>query len=182
MAKLQLIGNYKKRQITKDANGLPVLDPITNLPVSKVVSMWRYGLVEATPKELADYKKFKNQDGDYYREEQGVPIYITSDYQGKTCNIRSYTTDEGRIGFVLDTTELDELTALAEKFPALAGGIQAQQMAIMQSGKRLEMKELSSTDEGEDDAPEDKEVKDEKPVKVGADAGEGDEEQEEGDL
>lgn len=186
MAKLQLIGNYKKRQITKDATGLPVLDPVTNVPMSKVVSMWRYGLIEATPKELADYKKFKNQDGDYYREEQGVPIYITSDYQGKTCNIRSYTNDEGRIGFVLDTTELDELTALAEKFPALAGGIQAQQMAIMQSGKRLEMKELSSTDEGGDDEPENNEVKNEKPEKVGADAGDGsgtgDEEQEEGEL
>jgi hypothetical protein len=151
MAKLQLIGNYKKRQVTKDANGLPVLNPVTNLPESKLMTMWRYGLVEATPQELADYKKFKNQDGDYYREEAGVPIYITSDYQGKTCNVRSYTNDEGRIGFVLDTTEMDELSALAEKFPALAGGLQAQQMAMMQAGTRLKLKELSSTDEGGDD-------------------------------
>jgi len=148
--KLKLINGYEKARIIKDVNGLPVLNEVTNKPLTEVVTMWRYGIMDASPKELAMYKQFKRQDGtDYYKvltTPEGkpqliggkeVPLYHTSTHMGKEKQLSYYVKEDGKIGFAADNTELLELKAQAIKYPALASAIQMQMQALENQGGRL---------------------------------------------
>lgn len=134
--KLKLIQTYKKLSNLKDASGMPVVE--NGVPKRVRKTMFRYGIVGATPEQIALYKRFKNQDGtNYYREEAGVPIYVSSEFLGNEVPLNHYTTAEGKVGFTVDSTEVDSLMAMAEKFPALAGSISLQIQGILMSGNRL---------------------------------------------
>lgn len=148
--KLKLINGYEKARIIKDANGLPILNEVTNKPLTEIVTMWRYGIMEATPKEIAMYKQFKRQDGtDYYKvltTPEGkpqlvggkeVPLYHTSTHMGKEKQLSYYVKEDGKIGFAADNTEMLELKAQAIKYPALANAIQMQMQAMENQGGRL---------------------------------------------
>lgn len=146
MAKLKLINTYKKLSNVVDANGLPVVE--NGLPKRVLRTMYRYGIVGATPQELVMYKRFRNQDGtNYYREENGIPLYHSREFLGNEAELKSYTREDGKVGFSVDSTEVDTLTAMAEKFPHLAAGIATQIAQLMLSGGRLELN--SSTKEEE---------------------------------
>jgi hypothetical protein len=148
--KLKLINGYEKARIIKNDLGLPVVDELTNKPVTQVVTMWRYGVVDATPKEIAMYKQFKRQDGkDYYNvlkdqdnnprlvNGKEVPLYHTSTHMGKEKTLSYYVKEDGRIGFAADNTELLELKEMANKYPALAASLQMQMMSMETQGSRL---------------------------------------------
>jgi len=148
--KLKLINGYEKARVIKNDLGLPVVDELTNKPVTQVVTMWRYGIVDATPKEIAMYKQFKRQDGkDYYNvlkdqdnnprlvNGKEVPLYHTSTHMGKEKTLSYYVKEDGRIGFAADNTELLELKEMANKYPALAASLQMQMMTMETQGSRL---------------------------------------------
>jgi len=148
--KLKLINGYEKARVIKNDLGLPVVDELTNKPVTQVVTMWRYGVVDATPKEIAMYKQFKRQDGkDYYNvlkdqdnnprlvNGKEVPLYHTSTHMGKEKTLSYYVKEDGRIGFAADNTELLELKEMANKYPALAASLQMQMMSMETQGSRL---------------------------------------------
>lgn len=159
--KLKLINGYEKAFVIKNDLGLPVVDELTNKPVTQRVTMWRYGVVDAKPNEIAMYKQFKRQDGkDYYsilKDENNkpilingkeVPLYHTSTHMGKEKTLSYYVKEDGRIGFAADNTELLELKAMAEKYPALAASLQMQMMTMETQGSRLILN--SSEDENGD--------------------------------
>jgi len=135
--KVQLINSYKKLS-TVTENGLPVLE---NGVAKKVLrTMFRYGIVGATPDELGLYKRFKNQDGtNYYREEKGVPLFHSREYIGTEAKLNHYVREDGKIGFSVDSTEVDTLQAMAEKFPHLAQTLATQIAALMMSGSILQL-------------------------------------------
>lgn len=150
MAKLKIINTYKKLSTVVDANGLPVVE--NGLPKRTLRTMFRYGIVDATPQEIALYKRFKNQDGtNYYREEKGIPLYHAREFLGNECKLTSYTREDGKIGFTVDSTEIDTLTSMAEKFPHLAAGISTQIAALMLSGSRLELDPVEKEEFEEED-------------------------------
>jgi hypothetical protein len=138
MAKLKLINTYKKLSNVVDASGMPVVE--NGLPKRVLRTMYRYGIVSATPEELAMYKKFKNQEGtNYYREEKGVPLYHSREFLGNETTLQGYVREDGKVGFSVDSTEVDTLTAMAEKFPHLSAGIATQIAQLMLSGGRLQL-------------------------------------------
>lgn len=140
--KVQLINSYKKLSTVTDSNGLPVVE---NGAVKKVLrTMFRYGVVGASPEELSLYKRFKNQDGtNYYREENGVPLFHSREFIGNEAKLNHYVREDGKIGFSVNSTEVDALQAMAEKFPHLAQTLALQISAIMLSGNTLDMGEIS---------------------------------------
>lgn len=170
--KLKLINGYEKARILKNDLGLPVVDELTNRPVTQVVTMWRYGVIDATPKEIAMYKQFKRQDGkDYYTvlkdqdsnpklvNGKEVPLYHTGTHMGKEKTLSYYVKEDGRIGFAADNTELLELKEMANKYPALAASLQMQMMTMETQGSRLILSSVedeigSSEVEVEEETPE----------------------------
>jgi hypothetical protein len=154
--KMQLIKSYKKPSTITDANGLPVLDTVTGRPLTKLRTMFRYAVVDATPKELAMYKRFRNQDGvDYYREAKlkdgrTVPVYISSEYHGNSVTIDAYDREDGRVGFSVDTTDTDIYASLAEQNPAQAAALQAVVVQMKLADKRAELFNDESTVSEED--------------------------------
>ena len=155
--KLNLINSYPKFRVTKDAQGLPVLDKETGKEKGQLVKMFRYALLDATPAEIALYKKFKTQDGaNYYRESTEIingkkrPLWH-GEYLGKEVTLRSYVRTDGKIGFSADTTEVDELMALAAKFPDMADTLHAKVVNLQLSGKRIILDETNQDDEEQEE-------------------------------
>lgn len=152
--KVQLINSYKKLSGVTE-NGLPVLDAQGN-QVKRVKTMFRYGIVGATPAELSAYKRFKSQDGtNYYREENRIPLFHSTEFLGREASLTQYTREDGRIGFSVNTTEVDTLQAMAQKYPEMAGTFAAQISAIMLSGTTLNLDKIAA-----DQDPEEEEVDD----------------------
>jgi hypothetical protein len=143
--KVQLINSYKKLSTVTDSNGLPVVE---NGAAKKVLrTMFRYGIVGATPEEITLYKRFKNQEGtNYYREENGVPLFHSREFIGNEAKLNHYVREDGKIGFSVNSTEVDALQAMAEKFPHLAQTLALQISAIMLSGNTLDMGEIAIND------------------------------------
>jgi hypothetical protein len=143
--KVQLINSYKKLSTVTDSNGLPVVE---NGAAKKVLrTMFRYGVVGATPEEITLYKRFKNQEGtNYYREENGVPLFHSREFIGNEAKLNHYVREDGKIGFSVNSTEVDALQAMAEKFPHLAQTLALQISAIMLSGNTLDMGEIAIND------------------------------------
>jgi hypothetical protein len=143
--KVQLINSYKKLSTVTDSNGLPVVE---NGAAKKVLrTMFRYGVIGATPEEITLYKRFKNQEGtNYYREENGVPLFHSREFIGNEAKLNHYVREDGKIGFSVNSTEVDALQAMAEKFPHLAQTLALQISAIMLSGSTLDMGEIAIND------------------------------------
>lgn len=143
--KVQLINSYKKLSTVTDSNGLPVVE---NGAAKKVLrTMFRYGIIGATPEEITLYKRFKNQEGtNYYREENGVPLFHSREFIGNEAKLNHYVREDGKIGFSVNSTEVDALQAMAEKFPHLAQTLALQISAIMLSGNTLDMGEIAIND------------------------------------
>ena len=101
--KLRMLNSYLKFRELKDAQGNVILDKETQKVKGNLVTLWRYAVCDATPQELALYKKFKTQDGkNYYREEKiGNKTYPLwhGDYLGREVTLRSYTRQDGKLGF-----------------------------------------------------------------------------------
>ena len=157
--KLRLIDTYKTRPIVKDPlTGKAMIDPLTGKEVrsATVKTMFRYGVLEATKEELLLYKKFKLQDGNYYREEmlegKKRPTW-TGEYLGKEIEFRGYKREDGRIGFSANTVDTDELEALGNKYPAMKAQFDAQIAAMQLAGRRwnLEDKEADEIEADTDD-------------------------------
>lgn len=136
MAKIQFINSYPKVTV-QTRNGVPVLE--NGQLVKTVKTMFRYGVIDATPQELALYKRSKvTEGGDYYREENGVPLWHSSDFKGFQCTIRSYEKD-GQIRFAVDSSMVDAYTAIAEKNPQLAGAMSDLIAGELLAGGRLDI-------------------------------------------
>jgi len=154
--KLTLINSYPKVQTITDANGLPVLDEVTQRPLTKLKKMFRYAVTGATASEKAMYKRFRNQDGvDYYREValksgEKVPVYISNQFHGNTVEINGYTREDGRLGFTIDSTQTDIYESMAEQHPTQAAALQAIIVQMKLAGNRAELQNDEDTidDEG----------------------------------
>lgn len=144
--KVKLINSYKKLSKVVE-NGLPVLDAKGN-QVTKLKTMFRYGIVGATPAEIAQYKRFRSQDGvNYYREEKGVPLFHSTEFLGNEAALSSYTREDGRMGFSVNTTEVDSLIALMQKYPEMTNALTNQIANIMLSGTTLKLEDVSQDEE-----------------------------------
>jgi hypothetical protein len=53
--------------------------------------------------------------------------------------LNHYVREDGKIGFSVDSTEVDTLQAMAEKFPHLAQTLATQIAALMMSGSILQL-------------------------------------------
>lgn len=155
--KLNLLNSYPKFKVTKDAQGLPVLDKETGKEKGKLVKLFRYALLEATPAEIALYKKFKTQDGkNYYRESTELiggkkrPLWH-GEHIGREVTLRSYVRADGKVGFSADTTEVDELMAMAEKYPDMAESLHAKVVNLQLSGKRITLDDENQDDEEQEE-------------------------------
>jgi hypothetical protein len=154
--KLTLIKSYQKVQTITDANGLPVLNELTQRPLTQLKKMFRYAVTEATASEKAMYKRFRNQDGiDYYREVvlksgEKVPVYVSSQFHGTTVQVDGYTREDGRLGFTVDSTQTDIYESMAEQHPTQAAALQAIIVQMKLAGNRVELQndEDSIDDEG----------------------------------
>lgn len=136
MAEIQFINSYPKVGV-QSKNGVPVME--NGQLVKTVKTMFRYGIVNATPQEIALYKKSKvTESGDYYREENGVPLWHSSDFKGFKCTIRAYEKD-GQIRFAVDSSMVDAYTAIAEKTPALATAMAEMIAGELLAGGRLNL-------------------------------------------
>ena len=170
--KLRLLNSYPKFRVTKDAQGLPVLDKETGKEKGQLVKMFRYALFDATPAELSQYKKFKTQDGaNYYREEKvngkTRPLWH-GEYLGREVTLRSYTRNDGKIGFSADTTEVDELMALATKFPDMADTLNAKIVNLQLSGARIILDAENQDDEEQEETSLSDETTEEENTEEGA--------------
>ena len=142
--RLVLINSYKKLSTVTDSD--------TDTETKKVRTYFRYGIKGYTPQDLTLYKRFRNQDGEnYYREENGVPLFHSREFLGDDCGIRGYVREDGRIGFSVETTEVDRLKALAEQYPDMAPQLNRQISTIMLSGKRIDLS--AKADNGDDGPP-----------------------------
>lgn len=140
MAKIRLINTYTKMTVVRDSNGLPVLDAMGN-ETKKPTTMFRYGIVGATPEELAQYKLSRNSDGEnYYREEAGVPLFYSSRFVGKEATINGYQRDDKQWAFSVDSTDLDVIKALQKEAPEMATALAGQIVSILSAGERLKLK------------------------------------------
>jgi hypothetical protein len=155
--KLHLLNSYPKFKVTTDAQGEPVLDPQTGKAKGKLVKRFRYALLDATPAEVALYKKFKTQDGkNYYRESKEIiegkkrPLWH-GEHIGREVTLRSYVRTDGKIGFSADTTEVDELMAMAEKFPDMADTLHAKVVNLQLTGKRIILDDENQDDEEQEE-------------------------------
>lgn len=138
--RLVLINSYKKMSTVTDSE--------TGAETKKVRTNFRYGIKDCTPQELTLYKRFRNQDGtNYYREEKGVPLFHSREFLGDDCGIRGYVLEDGRIGFSVETTEVDRLKALAEQYPDMAPQLNRQISTIMLSGKRINLDDKADNDD-----------------------------------
>ena len=146
-----MLNSYPKFRELKDAQGNVVLDKETQKVKGNLVKLFRYALCDATPQELALYKKFKTQDGkNYYREEKiGNKTYPLwhGDYLGREVTLRCYTRQDGKLGFSADTTEVDELVALGQRFPDMQETLNAKIINLQLSGKRIILDETNQDDE-----------------------------------
>lgn len=149
--KLRMLNSYPKFRELKDAQGNVVLDKETQKAKGNLVTLFRYAVCDATPQELALYKKFKTQDGkNYYREEKignkSYPLWH-GDYLGREVTLRGYTRQDGKLGFSADTTEVDELVALGKRFPDMQETLNAKIVNLQLSGKRIILDENNQDDE-----------------------------------
>ena len=113
--KVQLINSYKKLSNVTDSNGLPVVE---NGAAKKVLrTMFRYGVIGATPEEITLYKRFKNQEGtNYYREENGKPKWFDREFYGfDCCEVKLFERADGTKGFKTVNTMVDAYAVLAEQ-------------------------------------------------------------------
>jgi hypothetical protein len=156
--KLRLINSYKKRKTVKDPlTGKALIDPLTGKEVreDKPTIMFRYGVMTATPEESLLYKKFKLQDGAYYREEviEGKKRALWhGEFIGKEITLKGYKREDGRIGFSVDTTENDMLNAMAAMYPDMAATFQAQAASNAMKGRTWNLEEKESDDEEDENA------------------------------
>jgi len=148
MAKLQLIKPYPKRVQHTDVNGNPLVDQFGR-PVSEVIDMFLYGLVDYTDEELDLYKTFRTQDGeDYYREENGVPLFHSSRSYGYEVGLDFYEREDGSVGVSMEDTTVVMLKATLKEIghlPGMAEMLGAQISQARLSGKRLDLKNPEST-------------------------------------
>jgi hypothetical protein len=136
MAQIQFINSYKKVTV-ETRNGIPVLE--NGQVVKTLKTMYRYGVVDATPQELSLYRRSKVTEGaDYYKEENGTPLWHTSDFKGFKCTIRHYE-KEGQVRFIVDSSTVDAYTAIADKHPQLAGAMSDLIAAELLAGGRLDI-------------------------------------------
>jgi hypothetical protein len=139
--KVQLINSYKKLSNVTE-NGLPVL--VNGVVQKNLRTMFRYGVTGATPEELSLYKRFKNQDGtNYYREENGVALFHSREFIGNEAKLNHYVREDGKLGFSVNSTEVDTLQAMADKFPHLAVTLSTQITALMLSGSMLNLGDIA---------------------------------------
>jgi len=143
--KLRIIDSYKKRVTLKSKAGLPLLDE-NGEPKTMLRTNYLYGVVGATPEEKALYKRFRMQDGgDYYREENGTPLYYSMSFIGREANLSHYTGKDGRVGFKVQTLELDILDDMIAKTtdPMLRAGYEAKKAEMLLAGGVLVLQNLS---------------------------------------
>jgi hypothetical protein len=158
--KLRLINSYNKRRSVKDPlTGKPVIDPLTGKEKKEdhITKMYRYAVAEATPEEAIMYKKFKLQDGPYYKEEliEGKKRAVWhGEFIGKEIVVNGYKREDGRIGFSADTTESDVLLEMARKYPGMAATFEAQAAALALSGRKWNLED-KETDSEEDETTSD---------------------------
>lgn len=152
--KLRLIKTYKKNVAMRDENGTVIIDGMGREKTTRA-TRFLYGITDATVAERRAYKEFRNQDGDYYREQNGIPLYHSTEFFGKEVNLDMYETEDG-YGFSADNTETDVLEtmmndAIAKGQTQLAAAF-AQQIATAKlSGKRLNLKSSEKEEEEVED-------------------------------
>ena len=66
--------------------------------------------------------------------------------------MKGYKREDGRIGFSADTTDIDELIQLGEKFPAMKAQLDAQIAGMQLSGRRWNLDEKAADLEEEESA------------------------------
>lgn len=149
--KVKLIRTYVKNVEQKDENGLPIVDQFGR-PVKQLKDMFLYGIVEATADEKELYRTFRTQDGeDYYREENGVPLYHSNRSFGYEAVLNGYTREDGTVGFSLEDTKVVMLkAALAEvgHLPGMAEMLGAQIAQARLYGTQLDLANLKPDDTG----------------------------------
>jgi hypothetical protein len=86
--------------------------------------------VAGSPKELQAYA---DTQGEYLREDDnGKPLFFSTRYYGATCNMLP-NADES--GFYPDTSELDQLAALADQYGGAVGNAIAEKLASKLSAR-----------------------------------------------
>jgi hypothetical protein len=143
--KVKLIRTYVKNVEQKDENGLPIVDQFGR-PVKQLKDMFLYGIVEASADEKELYRTFRTQDGeDYYREENGIPLYHSNRSFGYEAVLHGYTREDGTVGFSVEDTKVVMLKAtLAEvgHLPGMAEMLGAQIAQARTTGGQLDLKNL----------------------------------------
>ena len=146
MAKLQLIKPYPKRVTKKDEQGNDLVDQFGR-PVTELIDMFLYGLVDYTPEQLELYKTFRTQDGeDYYREEKGVPLFHSSRSYGYEVGLDFYTREDGTVGTSIEDTQVIMLKAALKEvghLPGMAEMLGAQISMARLTGKRLDLNNIN---------------------------------------
>lgn len=147
--KVKLIRTYVKNVEQKDENGLPLVDQFGR-PIKELKDMFLYGITEASAEEKELYRQFRTQDGeDWYREQNGVPLYHSNRSFGYEAELHGYTREDGTVGFSVEDTKVVMLKAtLAEvgHLPGMAEMIGAQIAQARLSGAKLDLSNTKPDD------------------------------------
>lgn len=136
--KLQLIDSMQQEHFEFDAMGSPIIE--NGRPKKRSYTLFRYGIVGADKNQGELYRSYAMQEGENnYSEEQGYPIYFSSEFMGNECFFYLFHSANGKMEFVWDSTEVDALQAMAEKFPAMAPAVAVRIASIMLSGTTLQL-------------------------------------------
>lgn len=161
--KVKLIRTYVKNVEQKDENGMPLVDQFGR-PIKELKDMFLYGIVEASAEEKELYRQFRTQDGeDYYREQNGVPLYHSNRSFGYEAELHGYTREDGTVGFSVEDTKVVMLkAALAEvgHLPGMAEMIGAQIAQARLSGTKLTLANSTPDDNEGHTSPKKSDISD----------------------
>ena len=152
--KLNYVDYYEKRT-SRVVNGVPVI--VDGKVVQDTKPMYLYAVTDATPEELVMYKRFKrdNPDGaDYYREQDGVPLWHNPEFVGMTAEISKYQDKDGKTRFRVNKAMQGAIEGMRAAFPSLGSKLDEQLFAILYSGAPTTIDKLANKPSTQD--PNDK--------------------------
>jgi hypothetical protein len=143
--KLRFLNSYRASEMTPEGR------------ITK--TRFRYAVTQATEEERAMFKKWKTQDGeDYYREEKGLPIHVTSVFYANEITMRGYKREDNTVGFSIDDSNVDKITSMMSEFgsnPAIATELAKMAIAERSKGMALDIEKINDKNaEPENNAPE----------------------------
>ena len=143
---LKYVDSYVKSK-PKVVNGVPVV--VDGKVVYDKRTMYLYAVVNATPAEITEYKRFKRDnpdDADYYRESQGgVPYWHSTEFDGLTVGISKYVDKNGKLRFRTNKAMIGALEGLKEKHPSLSGKVDDALWNIYTAGGPTTIEALESS-------------------------------------